>query len=184
MQLELLVVNKLKATVHSHYVITAQHRVNMIAICIWSCLVVVCIALVKADNHLFNDYIKERLAFTTKAESLSINEAWVLTPQEEVVDKLLNDLKQHDLSLDPVPVQFNFITMQDTIASSKLFEFLKSFPKGALLHSHDVSTIDMHFYVNASYIPGCLYGIAGEAYGNLAFTPLDGYVPIEEVRSS
>lgn len=131
----------------------------------------------------FDQYLHDRNEFIEDASKLSINAAWKLRPDEAKVDEILASYKEIDYSLDPVPVQFNFITTQSTIDSSQLFKLIKSFPKGALLHSHDVSSISMYYYVNASYLPGCLYNV-GDSYGDVSFLPAEGFVPIDEVRNS
>eukprot|EP00602_Paraphysomonas_sp_CaronLab_P008035 CAMPEP_0185036146 /NCGR_PEP_ID=MMETSP1103-20130426/28668_1 /TAXON_ID=36769 /ORGANISM="Paraphysomonas bandaiensis, Strain Caron Lab Isolate" /LENGTH=460 /DNA_ID=CAMNT_0027573561 /DNA_START=1 /DNA_END=1383 /DNA_ORIENTATION=+ len=76
--------------------------------------------------------------------------------------------------------------MQSTIDSSGLYAALRTLPKGSLLHSHDVSSQDMHFYINASYMKGCLYNTdtSSADYGALSFQPAPMYVPIELVRES
>jgi adenosine deaminase CECR1 len=147
------------------------------------CLLLASVARQCVAETIFKEYLNERNAFLEEASKMSINEAWELTKEEQIVDERLAQLKETDLLLDPVPVQFNFVTMQSTIDNSKLFKLLQSFPKGALLHSHDLSTIDMHYYVNASYLPGCLYSVSAESYGDVSFIPGDGFVPINDVRS-
>lgn len=147
--------------------------------------IVMLAAQIEAATSTFELYFKERNDFVTAEEKLSINSAWKLTPEEHVVDNILNEYKAVDLALDPVPVQFNFKTMQPTIDNSKLFALLRTVPKGSLLHSHDVSSQDMHFYVEVSYWKGCLFNVANDSnYGSLTFLPTDGYVPIGDVRKS
>jgi hypothetical protein len=133
----------------------------------------------------FELYLKDRNDFVQAEERLSINSAWKLTTEEIAVDNLLTDYKNVDLGLDPVPVQFNFKTMKPTIDNSKLFALLQNVPKGSLLHSHDVSSQDMQFYVDVSYWDGCLFNVADNSdYGSLTFLPTDGYVPIADVRNN
>jgi hypothetical protein len=132
----------------------------------------------------FSEYFKQRTEFLNQQKHLSINSAWILTPEEQQVDQILTYLKDIDLKLDPVPIQFNFVSMKPTIDQSELFSLLKSFPKGALLHSHDTSSQDMHFYVKSSYLPGCLYSLNDEDYGSISFLPTPNYVPISDIRSS
>ena len=133
----------------------------------------------------FEKYIGDRNSFMQSEQALSINSVWNLSPAEAAVDKLLTQYKKNDLNLDPVPVQFNFKTMQPTIDKSELFSLLQSFPKGSLLHSHDVSSQDMHLYVEASYLDGCLFNIANTSdFGILSFVPGENFVPISEIRNS
>lgn len=89
-----------------------------------------------------------------------------------------------ELNSDPVPVEFSFVYMKENIQNSDLFHLLKTLPKGGLLHSHDTSAQDMHLYVDASYLPGCLYSLNENDYGSLSFYPTEGYVPISKIRDS
>lgn len=98
------------------------------------------------------------------------------------MDQYLKALKDVDNNLDPVPVQFNFVSMRPYIDASKLYSFLQTMPKGALLHSHDLSSLDMHLYVNATHLPGCLINQAEN--GALSFVPGEGFVPVSTVRDS
>ncbi len=135
----------------------------------------------------FEGFMQERNSFIKRDESMSINSAWTLTHDETIVDSILQHLKSTDSLLDPVPVELNFVTMKPTIDNSELFHLIRSFPKGALLHSHDVSSQDMHFYLDASYLPGCLYFVGDDLdseYGSMSFIPAANYVPISDIRNS
>lgn len=135
-----------------------------------------------SPSSSFSSYLNQRTSFLLHQADLSINSAWTLTPKEQQVNDILLALRDIDLTLDPIPIQFNFVSMKPTIDQSQLLRFLKSFPKGALLHSHDTSSQDMHFYVTSSYLSGCLYSLNEEDYGALSFLPTPGYVPISEIR--
>eukprot|EP00603_Paraphysomonas_imperforata_P001848 CAMPEP_0114427106 /NCGR_PEP_ID=MMETSP0103-20121206/8163_1 /TAXON_ID=37642 ORGANISM="Paraphysomonas imperforata, Strain PA2" /NCGR_SAMPLE_ID=MMETSP0103 /ASSEMBLY_ACC=CAM_ASM_000201 /LENGTH=492 /DNA_ID=CAMNT_0001596129 /DNA_START=203 /DNA_END=1678 /DNA_ORIENTATION=+ len=115
-----------------------------------------------------------------------MNSVWNLTPEEEHVEALLQSLKSIDQQLDPIPTQFAFSTMHSTIDASKLFHLVRQFPKGGLLHSHDTSSQDMHFYIEQSYRPDCLYNIGDDAelYGSITYQPGPDYVPISQVRNT
>jgi len=138
------------------------------------------------SSSTYEDYSRDRVKFFQHEDSLSINAAWELTPEEKVVDRLLEQLKEADRLLDPVPVQFSFISMRTAIDNSNLYSFVETIPKGALLHSHDVSSQDMHFYVEMSYMNGCLYNVddTSSDYGDLSFRPGPNFVPIETIRNS
>lgn len=139
-------------------------------------------------NTDYIKYVETRNNFLKKEESLTINQAWELTHEEQLLDEKLTSLKSDDNSLDPVPVQFSFGTMQSVINDSNLFQLLQKLPKGALLHSHDVSSLDTKFYVKASYDENCLYNINASSadYGVLTFRTNLGpeYVPISHVRNN
>lgn len=135
------------------------------------------------SESTMNQYLNARNSFMEMERKLSVNSAWELSEEEQLVDELISNYKLSDAKLDPNPVQFNFVAMRDTIDRSPLFSLLESFPKGALLHSHDTSTQSMYYFVNATYLPGCLYSLnEGEDYGYISFIPTDGYVPIASVR--
>ena len=140
----------------------------------------------KFSDESFANYLSQRNSFLKEEESLSVNSVWKLTPEEERVDAMLQRLKSIDQNLDPVPTQFSFSSMHDTIDNSKLFHMLKQFPKGSLLHSHDTSSLDMWFYVEQSYRPDCMYNIGPDEdmYGALSYIPGPDYVPISEIRNS
>ena len=131
-------------------------------------------------------YLEERENFVKNEEQYSINSVWKLTSEEENVEKLLQNLKSVDNKLDPIPTEFSFGSMETAIANSELFTLLSSTPKGALLHSHDVTSQHMSFYINASYLSGCMYNTDPEIYGILSFRPgLDElYVPISSIRNT
>ena len=150
------------------------------------CIVVAINALPALSSDAYEQYIEQRDMIMHLEENLSINAAWDLTAEETIADELLQQMKAADNALDPVPVQFNFVTMQPQMDKSPLFVLLKSLPKGSLLHSHDVSSLDMHFYVMASYMPGCLYNTdtSSAEYGCLTFKPKPNYVPIADVRKN
>lgn len=140
------------------------------------------------ESSAFESYLASRTAFLAAEAQLSINAAWHLTLEETRVDDMLQSLKNADNNLDPVPTQFAFSTMQYTIDNSKLFHLLKSFPKGALLHSHDISGQDMHFYVEQSYRSNCLYYTGADPvyHGALSYNPDSSpeYVPIAPIRAA
>jgi hypothetical protein len=135
-----------------------------------------------SSTSSFGNYLQQREVFLDREENLSINAAWRLTENEKKVDQLLTQLKETDLKLDPLPVEFNFVAMKPTIDKSELFALLRTFPKGALLHSHDTASQDMHIYLEASYLPDCLYSLGEEDYGALSFLPAENFVPISTVR--
>lgn len=151
-----------------------------------STLGVLLVLAVASANESFRSYLSQRNAFLEAEERLSINSVWTLTPEEEHVEALLQSLKAVDQELDPVPTQFAFSTMKSTIDTSKLFYLLKKMPKGGLLHSHDTSSQGMHFYIEQSYRPDCLYNIGDNAdlYGALSYRPGPDFVPISQVRNS
>ena len=139
-----------------------------------------------SDAGTFETYFAERTAFLKAEEGMSMNNVWKLTPEEENVEAMLQALKSVDQALDPVPTQFAFSTMHDTIDHSKLFHMLKHTPKGGLLHSHDTAGHDMHFYVEQSYRPDCLIynGADQDMASYIAYVPAPDFVPISEVRHS
>lgn len=139
---------------------------------------------VSSSIALYDSYLDERESFLKEAERLSINSVWRLTPEESRIDYILQKLKDEENKLDPIPIQLNFVKMKPTIEKSRLFEFAKNIPKGALLHSHDLSSLDMHFYVNQSYLPGCLFSINPSTYGAMTFRPSEGYIPVSDLRST
>jgi adenosine deaminase CECR1 len=149
-------------------------------------VMVAVIAPVCLSFSAYEEYLHDRSLFFEHENTLSINAAWELTPEEKIVDGMLQRLKNADWSLDPVPVQFSFVSMREVIDDSKLYSFIQTVPKGALLHSHDVSSQDMQFYVEMSYMEGCLYNVddSNGNYGALTFRPTEHYVPISTVRNS
>ena len=146
------------------------------------------LALVSVCNSIstFEAYLQNRNHFMQVESQLSINAAWKLSRAEAEVEEALQKLKNIDNNLDPNPIQFNIIAMKPTIEKSPLYALLRTFPKGALLHSHDTSSQDMHFYVDISYLPNCLFNINSSSpdYGSLSFLPSKDFVPISAVRNA
>ena len=138
-----------------------------------------------SSNKEYEEYLKQRSSFLYKENQLSINSAWKLTKNEEIVNNKLSLLLQTENSFSPSNVEFSFIYQKENITKSELFQFLKEFPKGALLHSHDTSAQDMKLYLEASYLSNCLYSLRNdESYGALSFLNEEGYVPISTIRNN
>lgn len=83
----------------------------------------------------------------------------VLTEKEELVNKMLMDLKQKEFDATETgyfPPTGHFFRAKPMIDQSKVFDILRKMPKGAALHLHDYAIASAEWLVkHASYLPNC-----------------------------
>lgn len=80
----------------------------------------------------------------------------VLTDAEKQLDDRLFKMKQEEVARADFPPAMHFFKARDLIRTSPIFSLLQKMPKGAALHLHDLSIVDVEWLVqNATYRPNC-----------------------------
>lgn len=119
-------------------------------------IVLVCaVAMVSAD---LASYMRDR-AKLVDAET-AMRQTARLSAKEAAVDAHLQSLKSARVAAHmddgaPLP-SLHIFHSRDAIEHTELFARLQAMPKGAMLHLHENSRLDLHWIIaNASYRPDC-----------------------------
>ncbi|XP_018018332.1 adenosine deaminase 2 [Hyalella azteca] len=131
-----------------------------------------------------NTYDRQREALVAQDYSNLIGSSVVLTSEEELANQILVALKQQELddALDSsnYPPARNFLVSKPDIERSQVFSFIRSMPKGAVLHGHDTGLTSINFVVqNLTYWDGLYicYLDYGPIFKFSASPPSEGACP-------
>lgn len=109
-----------------------------------------------------NSYIKARNDILLEEQNMRIGHDVVLNANEQKVNAILMKYKQLEVNRsrvhngEPFPPSVNFLVGKPLVEKSKVFQIIKSMPKGAALHLHDTSMVDLHWLVkNVTYRENC-----------------------------
>lgn len=120
------------------------------------------LVLVFIFAHCKADYWTDRSDFVEHEASLAIGASLVLTPEEEVVNRILMQHKYQEYDMGYVtPSTFlparHFFHTKNEIEKSEVFKFIQKIPKGASLHSHATALVSGEFVYNLTFSEN-LYG--------------------------
>lgn len=112
------------------------------------------------NRHFINDYIHQRQNFIAAEKHMRVGGQIVLNDDETRVDANLMQMKRKEVEYSLkngflFPAQESFIRAKEAVEKSDVFKFVKQMPKGAALHLHDVSMVDIDWLVNVTYKDHC-----------------------------
>ncbi|XP_053676087.1 adenosine deaminase AGSA-like [Anopheles nili] len=101
-------------------------------------------------------YWYQRAQLASKEAGLALGADIQLTPEESLVNNHLMELKRNELESGfDNPYSFapsrHFFEVLEQINKSPLFRFIRTMPKGAVLHAHDTALASTAVIVNATY---------------------------------
>ncbi|XP_048728316.2 adenosine deaminase 2-like [Ostrea edulis] len=109
-----------------------------------------------------NTYIRARNEMIFAESNMRIGHDIVLNNQEQKVNQKLMKYKQLEINESrvqngkPFPPSVSFLTGKPLVEKSQVFQMIKLMPKGAALHLHDCSMVDLKWLVkNATYRDHC-----------------------------
>ncbi|XP_029008738.1 adenosine deaminase 2-A isoform X2 [Betta splendens] len=115
------------------------------------CLLLCCLS----GGHSIPDP-RQREALIRLETSMQTGGHEVLTDAEQRLDAVLYKLKQVEVMRADFPPAMHFFKARHLIRSSPVFSLLQKMPKGAALHVHDFSMVDVEWLLtNATYRPYC-----------------------------
>ncbi|XP_026220327.1 adenosine deaminase 2-A [Anabas testudineus] len=118
--------------------------------------VVVCLMLCYLSGGLSMPDPRQREALIQQEESRQTGGRVVLTEAEQQLDALLFKMKQVEVASADFPPAMHFFQARHLIRTSPVFSVLQKMPKGAALHVHDFSMVDVEWLVNnVTYRPYC-----------------------------
>ncbi|XP_061577318.1 adenosine deaminase 2-A [Cololabis saira] len=116
-----------------------------------ACIVLCCLAcgLSVPDPRL-------REALIQLETSMQTGGQMVLTDAEQRLDTVMLKMKRAEMTKAEFPPAMHFFQARHLIRTSPIFSLLQKMPKGAALHVHDFSMVDVEWVVkNATYRPHC-----------------------------
>lgn len=155
---------------------------------VWACTAFLCClmgALSGPDPRLREVLIELEASMQTGGRM-------VLTDAERRLDALLGDMKRDEVSRRDFPPAMHFFRARRLIQTSPVFRLLQKMPKGAALHVHDFSMVDVEWLVkNATYRPHCYMCSTDDASVRFVFSSCwptalprcSAWVLLEKLRS-
>ncbi|KAK2841967.1 hypothetical protein Q5P01_012167 [Channa striata] len=99
---------------------------------------------------------RQREALMQLEASMQTGGRMLLTDAERRLDDLLFKMKQKEVMRPDFPPAMHFFKARHLIRTSQIFQLLQQMPKGAALHVHDFSMVDVEWLVkNVTYRPHC-----------------------------
>ncbi|XP_061183269.1 adenosine deaminase AGSA-like [Saccostrea echinata] len=109
-----------------------------------------------------NGYIKARNEVILAESNMRIGRDVVLDKTEQRVNDILMKYKELEINKSrtlngaPFPPSIDFLVSKPMVEKSQVFQIIKLMPKGAALHLHDCSMVDLNWLVkNATYRENC-----------------------------
>jgi adenosine deaminase CECR1 len=151
-----------------------------------SVLVFVCALTASGSNETLEEFLRKRAALVSQESSLALGSSLVLSAKEQAADSVLRALRDVEelaalkLNGSAYAVSEHFFIERRRIEASAVFRAIRTMPKGAVLHLHSDSMVDVDWLVAAAtYSPDCHACVGADGLVK-AFRAFTGPTPAAE----